>query len=65
MYKKNPLKPGNTVPVSGQYGVVDKKGHKTGNEVTGVEGKKLPPTPKPGMGYVLDDKTEHADDKKK
>jgi hypothetical protein len=28
-------------------------------EVTVVEGKPLPPTPKPGQGYVIVDPTKH------
>jgi hypothetical protein len=64
MSKKNPLKPGNITPASGQYGIVNKKGKKTKTEITGVEGKPLPPTPKPGMTYVLNDKTVHDNDKK-
>jgi hypothetical protein len=39
--------------------VVGPKGGNTGTDVTGVAGKPLPPTPKPGMGYVLVDKTKH------
>ena len=31
----------------------------TGNEVTGVKGKPLPPTPRPGQGYTLVDATKH------
>jgi len=57
--KQTPLKPGQVTPTSGQYGVVGPKGGKTNTEVTAVEGKPLPPTPKPGQGYVLVDKTKH------
>ena len=49
-----PLKPGTPAPQSGQY-----QNPKTGNEVTGVQGKPLPPTPRPGQGYVLVDRTKH------
>ncbi|CAM4207067.1 hypothetical protein [Roseateles saccharophilus] len=48
------LKPGTPVPTSGQY-----KNPATGNEVTGVQGKPLPPTQRPGQGYVLVDPTKH------
>jgi hypothetical protein len=48
------LKPGTPTPQSGQY-----QNPKTGNEVTGVQGKPLPPTPRPGQGYILVDPTKH------
>jgi len=48
------LKPGTPVPVSGQY-----KNPQTGTEITGVRGKPLPPTTRPGQGYVLVDPTKH------
>lgn len=57
--KATSLKPGNQTPVSGQYGVVGPKGGKTGVEITSVAGKPLPPTQKPGQGYVLVDQTKH------
>jgi hypothetical protein len=44
-------KPGQKVPVSGQYPLVGPKGGATGQEVTAVKGEPFPPTPKPGMGY--------------
>jgi hypothetical protein len=50
--KTKGLKPGEKVPISGQY----KKS--TGGEVTGVKGKRLPPGPK-GTKYTLADKTKH------
>ena len=52
-------KSGAPAPASGQYVIVGPKGGKTGNEVTAVEGKPMPPTPKPGQGFVLVDKTKH------
>jgi len=48
------LKPGTPAPKSGQY-----QNPGTGNEVTGVKGKPLPPTPQPGQGYRLVDPTKH------
>lgn len=57
--KKTPLKPGTETPVSGQYGVVGPRGGATGQEITAVKGNPLPPTPKPGQGYVLVDPTKH------
>jgi len=52
--KTSGLKPGNKAPVSGQY-----KSSKGGNEVTGVKGKRLPPSKKPGTNYKLVDATKH------
>jgi len=62
---KKPItkKPGEIAQVSGQYQIVGPKGGKTGTEVTVVEGKHLPPTPKSGQTFVLVDKTKHKDDK--
>ena len=57
--KQAPLKPGQITPTSGQYGIVGTRGGKPKTEITAVEGKPLPPTPKPGQGYVLVDKTKH------
>ncbi len=48
------LKPGTPAPKSGQY-----KNQGTGNEVTGVKGKPLPPTPRPGQAYTLVDPSKH------
>ena len=60
---KNPvIKPGQKTPKSGQYEVIGPKGGKTGTEVTSTEGNPMPPTPKPGQGYTLVDKTKHKDD---
>jgi hypothetical protein len=57
------FKPGQIAPRSAQYGVVGPRGGKTGSEITGVKGKPLPPTPQPGMGYTMDDKTKHKSNK--
>ena len=54
-------KPGQKAPESGQYGVVGPKGGTTGTEVTVTKGETLPPTPKPGQGFVLVDKTKHKE----
>ncbi|MBF6341816.1 YjzC family protein [Nocardia abscessus] len=58
--KKEPLKPGTPAPNSGQYVEVGPRGGKTDTEVTGVKGKRLPPTSKPGNGYVLIDPTNNG-----
>ncbi len=54
------LTPGTPAPQSGQYPVVGPRGGNTGREVTAIEGRPLPPTPKPGMGYGNPDVTRHA-----
>jgi hypothetical protein len=56
---KPQLHPGNRPDVSGQYEEVGPRGGLTGNEVTAVAGKPLPPTSKPGNGYILADATKH------
>jgi hypothetical protein len=55
-------KPGQKARTSGQYGVVGPKGGKTGTEVTFAKGGTLPPTSKPGQGFVLVYKTKHKSD---
>ena len=52
-------KPGETTPKSGQYEVIGPRGGRQGHEITGVQGKTLPPTQKPGQGYLLTDPTKH------
>lgn len=54
------LKPGQPAPRSGQYERVGPRGGATGQEVTGVRGKPLPPTPGPGQGYVLVDPSRNG-----
>lgn len=53
------LKPGQKAPRSGQYGIVGPRGGNTGEERTVTRGEPMPPTPKPGQGYVLNDPTKH------
>ncbi len=52
-------KPGQTVPVSGQYKVTGPRGGDRGREVTSVKGEPFPPTQKSGERYVIADKTKH------
>ncbi len=52
------LKPGQTAPKSGQYEQIGPRGG-SGPERTVTRGEPLPPTPKPGMGYKLVDRTKH------
>jgi hypothetical protein len=56
---KPTLRPGNTTPRSGQYEEVGPRGGRTGHEVTSTEGHPLPPTRKPGRGYIPVDLTRH------
>jgi len=48
------------VPTSGQYELLNKKGEKTGQEVTLTKGKLFPPTPQKGESYRLKDATKHG-----
>ncbi|WP_454149565.1 YjzC family protein [Microbacterium lacticum] len=53
-------RPGQSAPRSGQYEQVGPRGGRTGAERTVTRGEPLPPTPKPGMGYLLVDPTKHG-----
>jgi hypothetical protein len=53
------LKPGQTAPRSGQYGIVGPRGGDTGKERTVTRGEPMPPTPKLGQQYKLNDPTKH------
>lgn len=57
---KKSYKPGEISRYSGQFELVGPRGGKTNREVTVVKGEPIPPTPKPGMKYVLVDETKHA-----
>lgn len=59
MSKNEPLRPGSRTPRSGQYPILGPRGGATGQEVTSVEGRPLPPTPKPGQVYGKPDVTRH------
>lgn len=53
-------RPGERVPTSGQYAVVNRYGKYAGREVTCVRGEVFPPTRTLGeYGYVLRDATVH------
>jgi hypothetical protein len=58
MSKKHVYKPGDKTPFSGQYPIIGPRGGDTGEEVTSIKGRPLPPTPKPGYGYGKPDKTK-------
>jgi len=49
----DPLKPGDTTPVSGLYEIVGPHGGHTGETVVSEKGKSLPPTDGPGQGFIL------------
>jgi len=49
-----PLKPGMSVPYSGQA-----RNNSTRTEVTVVRGERMPPTPKAGQTYTMVDRTKH------
>jgi hypothetical protein len=59
------LSPGERADRSGQYEIVGPRGGHTGQERTIVRDKPLPPTPKPGQGYVLTDPTRNGAGRKK
>ena len=63
MSKSDNLKPGDSAPKSGQYEQVGPKGGNTGKDVTMPKGHTLPPTDKPGQGYVLVDPTKNKSGK--
>ncbi|TBG08440.1 hypothetical protein ELG79_36580 [Rhizobium leguminosarum] len=58
-------KPGQSAPYSGQYERLGSRGGSTGEEVTGVRGKTLPPTPLPKQTYRLVDPSNNGSGKKR
>jgi hypothetical protein len=56
-------KPGQKAPRSGQYGIIGPRGGKIGEERTVVRGEPLPPPPKSGQRFVLNDPTKHKSKK--
>lgn len=53
-------RPGQRVPTSGQYAVVNQGGYRVGREVTCVRGESFPPTRAGEYGFVLADTTVHT-----
>ena len=51
-------RPGEKAPASGQYQIIGPRGGK-GPERTVVRREPLPPTPKPGQGYRIVDRTNN------
>lgn len=54
------MRSGQKAPASGQYEIIGPRGGKTGEERTVVRGEPLPPTPQPGQGYRLADRTKNS-----
>lgn len=54
-------KPGEIVPTSGRYELINSDGSSEGREVTSTKGEHFPPTPESGMHYKLVDPTHHKD----
>jgi hypothetical protein len=65
MAGKKVHRPGQIADTSGQYGVVGPRGGDKGREVTVTRGEPFPPTPEPGQGFVINDKTRHSPKKEK
>lgn len=59
MTKSYTVKPGQIVKDSGQFIIVGPKGGISKTEVTLIENKPAPPTPKPGSKFVMVDKSKH------
>lgn len=57
---KTPHRPGERADRSGQYERVGPRGGRTGEEATVTKGEPLPPTRRPGEGWVLVDPTKHT-----
>jgi hypothetical protein len=47
------MKSGSRTPTSGIWGLIDQYGRLAGQEYAIKRGQTFPPTPYPGMGYVL------------
>ena len=52
-------RPGQIVPVSGQYAAITAAPHRKTREVTCVKGEPFPPTRPLEIGYMLVDTTKH------
>ena len=57
------FKPGEKAPRSGQYGIIGPRGGNTGEERTVTKGEPMPPTPKSGQRFKLNDPTKHRSKK--
>lgn len=56
---KKTITPGSIAPRSGQWELIGPRGGHTGQKVTVVKGKPMPPTSRPNMSYTLVDPTKH------
>jgi hypothetical protein len=56
---KDTFKPGTPAPRSGQYGIQGPRGADIGTERTITKGEPMPPTPKSGQVYVMNDPTNN------
>ncbi len=52
-------KPGQPAPASAIYNTVGPRGGKTGEQVVSTASKPLPPTQRPGQGYVVAKPAHH------
>lgn len=53
------VKPGETVPASGLYGIIGPRGGETGKQRTMAKGETAPPTPKPGESYRIAERAKN------
>ena len=63
MANQTPLPPGTPTPRSGIYEKVGPRGGSTGEQADSTKGHPLPPTTKPGQGWVLVDPAKHKSGK--
>ena len=56
---KKILRPGQAAPSSAIYDMVGPRGGSTGEQVVSTASKSLPPTRRPGQGYVLAKPAHH------
>ena len=60
MAEQPTVRPGQTIPTSGIYGLVGSRGGRTGSQCDSTKGNPAPPTPKAGMTWKLDQPAKHA-----
>ncbi len=57
------FKPGQPAPASAIYNTVGPRGGQTGGQVVSTQHKPLPPTQRPGQGYVVAKPAHHQSKK--